>query len=103
MLTIFFYMTSKPGCEDRTADLVREMTRVTHAEDDGCVTYTFHQERHDRRQWILLEQWRDKDALKAHQQNMLRHFGAAPEGAWLPARLHELIESFRGTYCDVVA
>jgi quinol monooxygenase YgiN len=102
MLTIFFHMTSKPGCEDATTALVAEMTRVSRSEDDGCIRYVFHREQGDPLRWVLYEQWRDRAALKAHMANMKRHFGDPPEGAKLPAQLHALVQDFHATSYDVV-
>jgi quinol monooxygenase YgiN len=102
MLTILFHMTSKPGRDAETRALVVEMTRVSRAEDDGCISYRFHQRRDDPRRWVLYEQWRDRAALDAHVANMKRHFGEPPPGARLPARLHALVDDFEVVAYDVV-
>ena len=75
MLTILFSMTVKPGREDEFAALAREMMRGTHAEDDGCITYTIHRRGDDLRQFVLYEQWRDREAVQAHLDRMFAALG----------------------------
>ncbi len=102
MLTIFFHMTCKPECAAAAQALVTEMTRVTRAEDDGCISYIFHRRLDKPSHWLLYEQWRDQAALEAHMANMKRHFGEPPPGARLPARLHELVQDCRAATYDIV-
>lgn len=102
MPTILFHVTGKPGSESQMRALLVEMTRVSR-EEDRALHYTFHQQKNDARQWMLYERWRDREHLLAHQANMKRHFGEPPAGAQLPARLHELTESFSATFYSVVA
>ena len=42
---------------------------------------------------MLLEQWRDRAALKGHVERMKLRFGEPPAGAALPERLHALSAS----------
>jgi len=102
VITILFHLTIRPGAEPAVNAVLGEMTRVSRG-DDGCLNYIFHQQRDDRRQWVLYEQWRDQAALDAHVAHMKRAFGAPPPGARLPARLHEVSESFRMFNYDVLA
>lgn len=101
MLTFLFHLSGKPGVEPELKALLKEMTHVSRA-DEGCIGYTFHQQQDDPRQWVLLEQWRDRAALAAHVAHMKSRFGEPPPGARLPARLHELSESFRVVSYDVL-
>jgi quinol monooxygenase YgiN len=102
MLTIFFHVTVKPGCEEAMHALVLEMTAASRSEGDGCITYRFHRRQDDARQWLLHEQWRDQDALRAHMRHMKQRFGEPPPGARLPERLHVLTERFEGLSYDIV-
>lgn len=102
MITVFFHLTTKPGADNQAAELLREMTQVSRA-DDGCVNYIFHQQRDDRRQWLLYEQWRDRSALEGHVASMKAAFGEPPAGARLPARLHDITESSHYFSYDVLA
>ena len=102
MLTILFYLTGKPDAEPRLRELLTKMTQVSRGHE-GCISYTFHQQHDDPRQWMLLEQWRDRGALDAHISDMKVQFGDPPEGARLPARLHELAESHRAVFYKALA
>jgi len=92
MLTIIFYLTGKPHVERELTALIREMVEESRAHD-GCITYTFHQQHDDPRQWMLIEEWRDRAALSGHVEKMKARFGDPPPGARLPARLDVLTES----------
>ena len=98
-LNIFFHLTGKPGKDSELRALLGEMTSVSRL-DDGCIGYTFHQQKNDPRQLLLHEQWRDRAALDAHVAHMKSLFGAPPPNARLPARLHELSESCRAAFYD---
>lgn len=101
MYTVLFYVTSKPGQEEAMRALTVEMMRVSR-EEDGAVSYTFHRQKDEPREWMLYEQWRDRDHLETHLANMKRHFGEPPAGARLPARLQALTESYRVTWYEMV-
>jgi quinol monooxygenase YgiN len=101
MLNVLFFVTTKPGQEEAMRQLTLEMMRVSR-EEDGAVSYTFHRQKKQPREWMLYEQWRDRAHLEAHHVNMKKHFGEPPEGAQLPARLHALIETWRATWYDLV-
>jgi quinol monooxygenase YgiN len=101
MITILFHLTTKPGADNEARAVLSEMTQVSRR-DDGCISYVFHQQRDDRRQWVLYEQWRDKAALEAHAASMKASFGEPPPGARLPARLHAVSEAFHYHSYDVL-
>jgi quinol monooxygenase YgiN len=92
MLTVLFYLTGKPDAEAPLRSLLKEMIDESRAHD-GCITYTFHQQADDPHRWMLLEQWRDRAALKGHVERMKLRFGEPPAGAALPERLHALSAS----------
>ncbi|HZP12650.1 MAG TPA: putative quinol monooxygenase [Nevskiaceae bacterium] len=102
MLTILFYMTGKPGADAQLEALVREMVDESRAHD-GCVTYTFHRQADDAREWMLIEEWRDKAALNGHVERMKARFGEPPPGARLPARLDALTESSRFAFYQALS
>jgi len=91
VITVLFYCTGKPGVETQLREVLAEMQQVSR-EQDGAVTYTFMQQKDDPSRWALFEQWRDKEHLGAHVENMKRHFGEPPAGATLPAQLDALVE-----------
>lgn len=96
MITVLFYCTAKPAAEGPMRALLAEMQRVSRTEDQA-VNYTFMQQKDSPAEFALFEQWRDKDHLASHVENMKKHFGEPPPGAPLPARLQALTEksSFR--------
>ncbi len=58
MITVLFYMTVKPGQIDAFRALVPQLVATTNADDDGCITYVFHQQRDNPHEFVLYEQWR---------------------------------------------
>ena len=92
MITVIFYLTGKPNADAELVPLIREMVEESRAHD-GCGGYTFHRQADDPRQWMLIEIWRDKEALSGHVERMKLRFGDPPPGARLPARLHALTET----------
>jgi quinol monooxygenase YgiN len=102
MMTILFYLTGKPDAEPQLRPLLKEMVEESRTHD-GCITYTFHQQADDPRQWMLIELWRDRDALNGHVERMKARFGDPPEGATLPAQLHALAESSHFKFYKVLA
>ena len=103
MITVLFHLTTREGVEPQARALFTDMTRVTRAEGPGCINYTFHQQKKEPRQWVLYEQWRDSAALDDHIANMKKHFGEPRPDQRLPPPLHDLHESYRVYYYDVVA
>jgi quinol monooxygenase YgiN len=101
MVTVLFYCTGKPGTESALKDLLAEMQQVSRNED-RALQYTFMQRKKAPLEWALFEQWRDREHLAAHAETMKRHFGDVPEGAHLPARLHELVEKSSAVFYDAL-
>jgi quinol monooxygenase YgiN len=101
MVTVLFYCTGKPGAETRLRDLLGQMQRVSRAEDQP-VAYTFMQRKKTPLEWALFEQWRDKAHLAAHAETMKRHFGEVPPGAYLPVRLHELVDKSSAVFYEAL-
>jgi quinol monooxygenase YgiN len=91
VITVLFHCTGKPGQEVPLRELLARMQAVSR-DEDRAVSYTFMQQKDAPARWALFEQWRDKEHLGAHVENMKRHFGEPPPGASLPAQLHALVE-----------
>lgn len=103
MVTLFFYVTVKEGKQQDFSALAMRMTKVSRAEDVGCVTYTWHQQQDNPREYVLYEQWNDQEALEAHLIHLQTLMGAAPPGEKLPAVFLDLVESKRTFVYDVIA
>jgi quinol monooxygenase YgiN len=93
MITILFSMTVKVGREEEWRAMRADLHRSTHAEDDGCLAYTYYRRADNPREYVLFEQWRDGDALAAHLTRLQRVYGPPPsEGGRLPAAFLDLFE-----------
>lgn len=95
MLTFLFSMTVKAGREQEFADVTKRLTTTTRAEDKGCLTYVFLQQRNSPRDYVLYEQWRDQAALDAHLARLQTIFGPAAPGRGLPIALLDFFETTR--------
>lgn len=103
MLTILFNVTVKDGKEQDFHDLAVRLTEVTRAEDDGCLTYVFHQRQDNPKEYVLYEQWRDREALDAHIAHLQTLLGPPAPGGRLPAALLDLCENTQGVFYNMVA
>jgi quinol monooxygenase YgiN len=103
MITILFHVTVKDGKEQEFHDLAIRMTEVTRAEDEGCLTYVFHQRRDNPKEYVLYEQWRDQEALNAHIAHLQTLLGPPAPGGRLPAALLDLCEKTQPVFYNVVA
>jgi antibiotic biosynthesis monooxygenase (ABM) superfamily enzyme len=74
MITILFHMTVKPERQAEFEMLTKDMMPTTRPED-GCIAYTIYRRADQSRDFGLLEQWRDADALTAHLGVLRRRFG----------------------------
>ena len=95
MMTLLFYMTVKAGQVDAFQALIPQLVTTTHAEDDGCITYVFHQQRDNPHEFVLYEQWRDHAAGEAHFARLDRMIGLT--------RLFDFFAETRVVEYDVVA
>lgn len=103
MITIFFHVTVKEGKEQEFHDLALRMTKITRAEDEGCLTCVFHQRRDNPMEYVLYEQRRDREALDAHIAHLQTLLGPPAPGGRLPAALLGLCEHARPVFYNVVA
>jgi quinol monooxygenase YgiN len=95
MITILFYMTVKPEQGDAFRALIPQLVTTTHTDDDGCITYIFHQQRDNPQEFVLYEQWRDQAALDAHLARLDRVIGLGS--------LFDFFAQTRAVLYDVVA
>jgi quinol monooxygenase YgiN len=84
MLTIFFSMTVRPERQAEFREIAERLTRTSHAEDAGCIAYTFYRRIDDPLLVTLFEQWRDSEALSAHIARLLEVFGPPDTDESLP-------------------
>jgi len=103
MITILFHVMVKRGKEQDFHDLAVHLTEVTRADDDGCLSYVFHQRRDDPKEYVLYEQWRDREALDAHIAHVQNLLGPPAPGGRLPAALLALCDTAHPVLYDVVA
>lgn len=103
MISILFHITVKAGKEKEFHDLAVCLTGVTRAEDHGCLTYVYLQQRDNSNEYVLNEQWRDQEALDAHLVHLQALLGPPTPGERLPAAFLDLCEKTRSVFYDVVA
>ena len=85
-------MTARKGKEDELRELAVSLTGSTHADDEGCIYYDFHQRLDNPREFIIYERWRDQSALEAHLDRLNKIYGAPAPGELFPPSMLELIE-----------
>jgi len=103
-ITLLFSLTTKEGREREFAELAATLTKVTRAEDDGCLAYVFLQQQNNPREFVLYEQWRDGTALKAHIAHLQKVYGPPrAEGGGIPAAILDLSDQSRAVRYRVVA
>jgi quinol monooxygenase YgiN len=103
MLTILFHITIKAGLEEEFHDMAKQLTKVTREEDEGCLSYVFHQQKDEPREYVLYEQWENQDYLATHLAHLRDLLGPAAEGEALPEKLLNMCEATRPVMYDVVA
>jgi len=104
-ITLLFSLTTKEGREQDFATLAATLTKVTRAEDDGCLAYVFLQQQNNPREFVLYEQWRDGAALKAHIARLQKVYGAprAEGGGGIPAAILDFADQSRAIRYRVIA
>ena len=66
--------------------MARELTKAA-TDEEGCITFTYHQNTEDPRDFFLYEQWRDGDAIKGHLSNLKAFFGESDAEGLFPPKL----------------
>ncbi len=102
MITIMFHVTAKTDKVEEFRATAIKATEATQAEDEGCITYVFHQQRDNPREFVLYEQWRDREALDAHIEHLHRLFGPPAPGGRLPAAFLDLCDETKAIFYNVV-
>jgi len=82
-VTIIATLYAKAGQEDALAARMREMTFETRKEA-GCILYQLQVSNDDPREFIMVEYWRDAEAVALHD--------ASPHMAALVADLPALVD-----------
>jgi quinol monooxygenase YgiN len=103
MLTIFFYITVKPGREQEFDELALRLTRITREEDAGCLAYIFHRQLNELREYVLYEQWENQQHLNNHLSHLRELLGPAAQGEVLPESLLNMCESTHSVLYQVLA
>lgn len=75
MIAMLFHVTVKAGREAEWREMLTRLTQSTRAEDDGCITYQYYQQSDSQREYVLFEQWRERDALLAHIARLANELG----------------------------
>jgi quinol monooxygenase YgiN len=74
-LTLIATLTARPGHADAVEAGLRQLVPPSQAES-GCLQYNLHRHQEHANRFIMVEQWQDADALRAHQQTAhFLHFG----------------------------
>ena len=92
----------KKGMESAFYEKAAKMMAVSR-EEDGCITFTYHQNPEYPCDFFLYEQWRDRDSLDAHVKNLQNIFGPAEEGKRLPKGLLDYWENWTVEKFNVVS
>jgi len=59
-------MALAEGRESEALEVLEELCRATHDEDEGCLRYAVHRVTGDDRTVFLLEKWRSREDLDRH-------------------------------------
>ncbi len=68
MFVVAAYWRAKEGEADACAGILRTMSRLSVANEPGCLVFAVHRAVEDARDFFLYEQYDDEDAFKAHAQ-----------------------------------
>lgn len=76
----------KPGMASEQIAVFNQLAPIVRAED-GCVAYDLHRVDGDEDRFVLLEKWRSREALAAHEStpHMLKAGAASPSFRAEPA------------------
>jgi len=91
-ITAIVLMTAKPGREEELCEVFTWETKATHASDDGCINYIFHQRIDNPREFVCYERWRDQVALDAHWTRIFSVYGPPALDIPIPAAIFELFK-----------
>ncbi len=100
-VNILFRVKVKEGREEEFYHLAGDLMKSSR-EEDGCVTFTYHQNVDNTKDFFLYEQWRDQDALKAHIKHLQELLGPPDEGKLFPAKLEAYWDEWKAEKFNVV-
>jgi len=74
--------------------IFKQLVAAVLTNEKGCLLYAFHQSRDDAQTYIVLEQYADESALKAHgKTEHYQHFGKKMTGYLAAEPQIELMDS----------
>jgi quinol monooxygenase YgiN len=72
----------------------KQLAEIVNTTEDGCLLYVLHQSRDDAQTYVVLEQYTDEQALKAHSKTAHYQEFGKNASAFLAAAPHiELMDS----------
>lgn len=66
MITVLTWMRAKPGMEPQLQEALERMVQAVAAQEPGVVRYFLHRAKDAPGEFYLYEQYRDRDAQRAH-------------------------------------
>jgi quinol monooxygenase YgiN len=72
MRAILAYLTAKPGMEAKFQEAMTAQAGRCLANEPGCLQFDVVQDPKDQTRFVMLEVYKDDDAIKAHQES--QHF-----------------------------
>ncbi|MCK9497159.1 MAG: antibiotic biosynthesis monooxygenase [Dehalococcoidia bacterium] len=66
MITVLTWMRAKPGMEPQLQEALERMVEAIAAQEPGVVRYSVHRARNAPGEFYLYEQYRDREAQRAH-------------------------------------
>jgi len=88
VITVLFYVTVKKEREHDFLEVADRLTKSTHAEDTGCVAYTFYRQVDRPLDVVLYEQWSDQEALNSHISRLQKVLGPPDDEEPFPPTHH---------------
>lgn len=87
-------LSIKEGKNDEFESVFKEMIAAVRKNEPGCNFYDLHKSKDDPQGYIVLEQYADKDALKAHSSSdHFKTIGAKMGGCMAKAGEIEVMDS----------
>lgn len=69
MRAILAYLTAKPGMEAKFKDEMTAQAKRCLANEPGCLQFDVAQDPKEPTRFVMLEIYKDADAIKAHQES----------------------------------
>jgi quinol monooxygenase YgiN len=84
----------KDGCEHEFETLFSELRKTMRNREPGCLVYSLLKSRSNPRSYVVHEQYRDPEALTAHE--------SSPHGKIFFQKIRALLDDIRVEYFDGV-